>query len=234
MIILRTPRLTAHLAVAALFGSSLLLASCADADTTSNTSSVSSSASDSPTSPVSDSSAEGTGAGNGGTDSGASMLPSGSSSSADEAGQGAGDNASEAEEAPKSSDEAISEAVNRVNRDYPNKFGGWVFKGDTNFDSAADLTYAKVEQAQQGNAQYETLLIFFHKGEYLGIDSTYPQQVVSTAPSSRGLEVVYKDWEALRDSGDANAAAGKYTSTVTYYWDGAQVQHEGRIPNTGL
>ena len=166
------------------------------------------------------------------------MAPSDSSSAEGGAGQGGGGNvsegASEAEGAPKSAEEAISGAVNRVNRDYPNEFGGWVYKGETNFDSGADLTFAKVEQAEQGNSQFETLLIFFHKGQYLGIDSTYPQQAMDVTPVAAGIEVVYKDWEALRDSGDANAAAPKYTSTVTYYWDGAKVQHEGRIPNTGL
>lgn len=36
------------------------------------------------------------------------------------------------------------------------------------------------------------------------------------------------------ESGEPNAAAPKYTSEVTYYWDGDQVAHSGRIPNQGL
>lgn len=129
----------------------------------------------------------------------------------------------------------IHKATAEVNEKYPNGNGGWVFKGDTNYDSCGDLTYALVAQAQQGNAQFGTLILMFHQGEYIGIDSTAPQQAMKITPNDDGsLTVLYKDWEALIESGDGNAEAPKYNSTVTYYWDGDKVAHEGRIPNTNL
>lgn len=130
--------------------------------------------------------------------------------------------------------QAIQDATARVNQDYPNEHGGWVYRGDSNYDTCSPLTYAVVEQAKQGNAQYGTKLIMFHEGQYVGIDSTYPQQVVKATPTDKGIHVVYKDWEALMESGEVNAAAGKYTSEVTYFWDGEKVAHEGRIPNQNL
>ena len=43
-----------------------------------------------------------------------------------------------------------------------------------------------------------------------------------------------RDWEALRESGEANVMAGKYFSDVTFRWDGSKVVPEGRIPNQNL
>lgn len=130
--------------------------------------------------------------------------------------------------------DVISEAVDEVNDRYPNKFGGWTYDGESNYDTCSDLTYAMVEQAEQGNSQFGTLILMFHRGEYIGIDSTHPQQATNIVPNDDGFSVTYKDWEALEESGAANAAAPEFTSDVTYYWDGDKVAHEGRIPNTGL
>ena len=130
----------------------------------------------------------------------------------------------------------IHKATAEVNEKYPNGTGGgWVFTGHTNYDTCSDLSFALVTQAKQGNAQFGTLILMFHKGEYLGIDSTYPQQAMEITPNDDGsFTVLYKDWEALYESGKAHAEAPNYNSTVTYYWDGSKVAHEGRIPNTNL
>lgn len=128
----------------------------------------------------------------------------------------------------------IRRAVEEVNAEYPNRAGGWKFTGRTNYNSCSDLSYALVAQAEQGNAQFGTLILMFHKGEYIGIDSTYPQQAMEITPDGDSFTVLYKDWEALDAAGAPNAESPNYNSTVTYYWDGSKVAHEGRIPNTNL
>lgn len=134
-----------------------------------------------------------------------------------------------------SSNPEIDRAIGEVNRKYPNRYGGWVITQDVNYDSCSALSYALVTQAQQGNAQFGTLILMFHQGEYIGVDSTYPQQAMSITPAGDArFTVEYKDWEALHEAGAPNAMAPDYTSTVTYYWDGSKVGHEGRIPNTSL
>lgn len=128
----------------------------------------------------------------------------------------------------------IHRAVDEVNEEYPNGAGGWKFTGRTNYDSCSDLSYASVVQAETGNAQFGTLILMFHKGEYIGIDSTYPQQAMEITPNGDSFTVLYKDWEALDAAGAPNVESPNYNSTVTYYWDGAKVAHEGRIPNTSM
>ena len=128
----------------------------------------------------------------------------------------------------------IHRAVDEVNDEYPNRFGGWKFTRRTTYDSCSDLSYASVVQAKQGNAQFGTLILMFHKGEYISIDSIYPQQAKEITPDGDSFTVLYKDWEALDAAGAANSESPNYNSTVTYYWDGAKVAHEGRIPNTSL
>lgn len=128
----------------------------------------------------------------------------------------------------------IHRAVDEVNEEYPNGAGGWKFTGRTNYDSCSDLSYASVVQAETGNAHFGTLILMFHKGEYIGIDSTYPQQAMEITPDGDSFTVLYKDWEALDAAGAPNVESPNYNSTVTYYWDGAKVAHEGRIPNTSL
>lgn len=112
----------------------------------------------------------------------------------------------------------------------------WSYEGDSNFDPCADLSYALLVQQPQGNSQFGTQLLFFHKGEYLGIDSTYPQQVIDIVDGGDRLTVTYKDWEAQREAGAPNAEASKYTATVTFFWDEAagQLGTEGELPNQGL
>lgn len=143
-------------------------------------------------------------------------------------------------EAPKECDTSphnpeIARATEEVNRKYPNGNGGWVITRRLNYDSCSDLSYALVTQAEQGNAQFGTLILMFHQGEYIGIDSNYPQQAMEITPTGDArFTVKYKDWEALDAAGAANSESPNYTSTVTYYWDGSKVAHEGRIPNTSF
>lgn len=129
----------------------------------------------------------------------------------------------------------IHKAAEEANEQHPNQFGGWVLSGRTNFNSCSDLSYALLTQAEVGNAQFGTLILMFHKGEYIGVDSLYPQQAMEITPNDDGsFTVLYKDWEALDEAGAGNAESPNYNSTVTYYWDGDKVAHDGRIPNTSL
>lgn len=148
-----------------------------------------------------------------------------------------------AEEEPKTHEECdtnsaspeIHKAAAEANEQYPNQAGGWVLTGHTNYNSCSDLSFALVTQAKQGNAQFSTLILMFHKGEYIGIDSIYPQQAMDVTPNDDGsFTVLYKDWEALDAAGAGNAESPKYNSTVTYFWDGSKVAHDGRIPNTSM
>src|SRR5699024_10829699 len=75
----------------------------------------------------------------------------------------------------------------------------WVYEGDSNYDPCADLNYALLVQRPQGNSQFGTRILFFHHGEYIGIDSTYPQQAMNIEDKGNTLVVTYKDWGALDD-----------------------------------
>jgi len=112
----------------------------------------------------------------------------------------------------------------------------WSYEGDSNYDPCADLSYALLVQQPQGNAQFGTRMLFFHKGEYIGIDSTHPQQVMDIEGHGNRLVVTYKDWEALEESGLPNAAAPDFTAPVTFFWDNHadQLGTEGEFPNQGL
>lgn len=57
-------------------------------------------------------------------------------------------------------------------------------------------------------------MLFFHQGEYIGIDSAHPEQVMSIEDRGTRLIVTYKGWEALAGSGRPNAEAPNYTATV--------------------
>ena len=110
----------------------------------------------------------------------------------------------------------------------------WTYKGDSNFDPCATLSYATVEQSEQGNAQFQNQLMLFHKGEYLGVgsDTVQQHQVIGTTDDS--VTVRYKDYEALDAAGGSNAEASNFTTDVTFRWDGSQVVPEGRFPNMGM
>ncbi|MFD5867741.1 LppP/LprE family lipoprotein [Corynebacterium sp. NPDC060344] len=127
----------------------------------------------------------------------------------------------------------ISESIATVEPPFAD--GHWELT-QTNFDPCGELTYALFEQMPQGNAQFGTKILMFHDGDYLGVDSTHPQQGQIVGEGDGWFEVKYKDWEALRDSGEANVAAPKYTSNVTFTWSESEgkVATEGRFPNTGL
>ena len=112
----------------------------------------------------------------------------------------------------------------------------WAYEGDSDYDRCADLSYALLVQRPQGNSQFGTQILFFHHGEYIGIDSTYPQQAMNIEDKDNALVVTYKDWEALDDAGGSNAESPNYTATVTFFWDEAtnQLGTEGTFPNQGL
>lgn len=124
----------------------------------------------------------------------------------------------------------ITENISKL----PHNPYGWKLTNQTNYNPCADLSYALITQARQGNAQFATQLMLFHKGKYIGIASDTIQQteILRTTPNS--VKVRMRDWEALRESGEANVMAGKYFSDVTFRWDGSKVVPEGRIPNQNL
>lgn len=109
----------------------------------------------------------------------------------------------------------------------------WVYMGDSNYDPCAALSYATVEQSEQGNAQFQNQLMLFHDGEYLGVGATVPEQHQVIGTSDDSVTVRYKDWEALDAAGQPNAMAGSFTTDVTFRWNGSEVVPEGRIPNQG-
>ncbi len=107
---------------------------------------------------------------------------------------------------------------------------------ETNYDPCGELTYALYQQMPQGSSQFATKILMFHDGEYIGIDSTYPQQGDIVGEGDGWFEVKYKDWEALAESGEPNAAAPKYTRTLTFTWNesSGEVDVDGEFPNTNL
>jgi hypothetical protein len=110
----------------------------------------------------------------------------------------------------------------------------WTYKGDSNYDKCATLSYATVEQSEQGNSQFQNQLMLFHKGEYLGVGSDTVQQHQVIATTDDSVTVRYKDWEALDTAGAPNAEASNYTTDVTFTWDGSRVVPQGRFPNLSL
>lgn len=77
---------------------------------------------------------------------------------------------------------------------------------------------------------------FFHRDEYIRIDSAYLQQVMSIEDRGTRLIVTYKDWEALEEAGGSDAEAPNYTATVTFFWDAhnGQLGTIGEFPNQGF
>lgn len=108
----------------------------------------------------------------------------------------------------------------------------WAYHGDSNYDPCAALSYATVVQSEVGDAQFQNQLMLFHDGKYLGVGTDSAQQHTDVVDSGDDFVTVrYKDYEALRESGEPFAAAPKYTVDVTYRWVGDHVEPEGRIPN---
>ncbi len=113
---------------------------------------------------------------------------------------------------------AIHDAVGEINRDYRNDRGGWAYKGDSNYDPCGTVTYAVVEQDNRdGSDQRFTKVLFFHLGEYQGVDSLEPLEAteVTADPDGYGVTIKYSGGEE-----------------VYYYWDeqSAQLAHEGNLP----
>ena len=126
------------------------------------------------------------------------------------------------------------EILNNIGRIPPNRYG-WRLTDKTNYNRCSDLSYALLTQAQQGNGQFGTQLMLFHKGKFLGVGSDTPQQVISFLDESDdSVRVRMKDWEALDASGLPNVAASQFYSDVTFRWVGDHVEPEGRIPNQEL
>ena len=127
-----------------------------------------------------------------------------------------------------------AEIINHISQLPPNQFG-WRATEQTNYNRCSDLSFALIEQAQQGNAQFQTQLMLFHQGKFIGVGSDTVQQVTQIVRfDDASVTVRMKDWEALEASGDANANAHKYYSDVTFRWVGDHVEPEGRIPNQNL
>ncbi|WP_315146152.1 LppP/LprE family lipoprotein [Corynebacterium variabile] len=104
----------------------------------------------------------------------------------------------------------------------------WVYHDEPNYDPCAALSYATVVQSEVGDAQFQNQVMLFHDGEYLGVGTDTVQQHTEVVDSGDDFVTVrYKDYEALRDSGEPFAAAPKYTAVVTYRWVGDHVEPEG-------
>lgn len=127
-----------------------------------------------------------------------------------------------------------AEIIDHIGQLPPNQFG-WKATEQTNYNRCSDLSFALIEQAQQGNAQFQTQLMLFHQGKFIGVGSDTVQQVTQVLRfDDASVTVRMKDWEALEASGDANANAQKYYSDVTFRWVGDHVEPQGRIPNQKL
>lgn len=132
--------------------------------------------------------------------------------------------------------------VERINNEImptltPSVNGAWAYRSDlskSRYDSCADLSYVELVQKAIGDGAYDTVLLLFHKGEYLGIDSIYSQHISSiSSGGSSSFTVNYTDFEAISRA-NASFAEGlnKYVSPVHFSWDGSKVQSNGRFPNT--
>lgn len=129
---------------------------------------------------------------------------------------------------------SASEIINNMGKLPPNKFG-WKTTDKVSYNLCSNLSFALIEQAIQGNSQFRTQLMLFHKGKFIGIGSDTPQQVTDILGfDNDSVTVRMRDWEALDASGEANVAAPNYYSDVTFRWVGDHVQPEGRIPNQNL
>lgn len=107
----------------------------------------------------------------------------------------------------------------------------WSYFGESNYDPCAALSFASLVQSETGNSQFQTQLMLFHNGEYIGVGSDHVLQHQVIGSSEDSVSVRYKDWEALAAAGAGNAESPNYTSDVTYRWTGDGVVPEGRIPN---
>lgn len=125
------------------------------------------------------------------------------------------------------------EITNNISKLPPNQFG-WKPTGESNYNPCNDLSYALITQARQGNSQFATQLMLFHKGKYIGVGSDTVQQTEILSATDSSVTVRMRDWEALQESGEANAQAPNYYSDVTFRWNGSKVVPEGRIPNQNL
>lgn len=111
---------------------------------------------------------------------------------------------------------AIEEATAAANAKYA---GSWSYQGESNYDTCSPLTFAVLHDSSTGG---NTLVLMFHEGEYLGVDSNYPQRARSITGITDGFIVEYTDFE-----GDDDAV-----EFVEFRWDGSEVTQSGRIPNT--
>ncbi|MDO5731752.1 LppP/LprE family lipoprotein [Corynebacterium sphenisci] len=125
--------------------------------------------------------------------------------------------------------EAVAAHIDSV--DPPPAGERWAFDGESNYEICGPLTYALLVQRPQGNAQFATRLMFFHHGRYLGVDTLNPQQAMHVAGDGEVVQVRYKDWRALAESGEPHVAAPTHHQDVEYRWDGAKVAHRGTIPD---
>ena len=82
-----------------------------------------------------------------------------------------------------------------------------------------------------------TQLLFFHQGEYIGIDCASQQQVVSIEDRGTRLILTYKDREPWKKSADQTLQPQpNYKATMTFFWVAHNIQLGtiGEFPNQGL
>lgn len=131
--------------------------------------------------------------------------------------------------------------VERINNEImptltPSVNGAWAYRSDlskSRYDSCADLSYVELVQKAIGDGEYDTVLLLFHKDEYLGIDTNYAEHINNITDNPDGsFTVSYTDFEAFKAHGGSFVMDGaRYVSNVTFSWDGSKVHTEGRFPN---
>lgn len=105
-----------------------------------------------------------------------------------------------------------------------------------NYNTCADLSFVELRETGAWDGGYDTVLLLFHKGEYLGADSKYLQHIISISnQTDRSFTVRYSDFEAARKGGarlePGGPKADDFHSDVNFSWDGSKVQTDGRFPN---
>lgn len=120
----------------------------------------------------------------------------------------------------------------------PQPNGAWMVNPDpakSHFNSCDDLSFVQLVPQQQTDAQYDSVILMFHKGQYVGVDTTIPEQAFAFLNvTPQGFTARYKDYEALQAAGAPFADAEKYYKDVTFTWDGSKVVTSGDFPNQNL
>ncbi|MGK2320471.1 LppP/LprE family lipoprotein [Gordonia rhizosphera] len=102
---------------------------------------------------------------------------------------------------------------------------GWVFHGETNYNTCFDLSYAALETAG-GTGSSPSQLLMFHLGRFVGraiaCNAAF-QTVTGSSPTS--VNVTYR----YLNAGDPTAnPTGR--ADVVFVWDASQVVMHGSLP----